>query len=249
MEFKNPQIGILKKRYKRFFIDIELPNGAIITAHCCNTGAMTGLLTPNALCMFSVINSKLGYQWQMVFADNTWVGVNTIAANNIFREFFLNNNLFIKNPDTIVKAEYNLKKINGDNHRIDFFVDNCLLDPSNSPSYCNWSNYQPGKPFLIEVKHVQWKVDGQLIFPDTPTERGASQVKSLIKLTQDYNILLVFMAQRNDSNVLKIAKHIDPVLFGAVGSLMENGGMVMAIGCQCVDNIITPNKILEYIHN
>ena len=249
MEFINPQIGTLQKRYKRFFIDILLPNGETIVAHCCNTGQMTGLLSPNALCMFSKINSKLGYQWQMVFSDNTWVGVNTIAANNLFKEFFLTNDLFIKNENTIIKGEFNLKKISTINHRVDFLLENTEMDIKKIPSYCTYlKNYQPHKPFLVEVKHVQWQVDGEFLFPDTPTERGASQVNGLINFTQDYNILLVFMVQRNDSKVVKITQHIDPVLYKAVGDLIKAGGMVMGISCDCIDNIIYPNHIIEYIH-
>jgi sugar fermentation stimulation protein A len=249
MEFRNPQIGILKKRYKRFFIDIEMSDGTIITAHCCNTGAMIGLLSPNALCMFSTINSKLGYQWQMVFSDNTWVGVNTIASNNLFREFFITNNLFIKTPETTIKAEYNLKKINGDNHRVDFLLDHCFLDVNGIPPWAtSLHNYQPGKPFLVEVKHVQWQLDGGFLFPDTPTERGASQMKSLTKLTRDYNTLLVFMVQREDGKSMAIAKHIDPVFHGIVGEFIGAGGMVTAIRCQCLNNIITPLDLIEYVH-
>lgn len=249
MEFKNPQIGTLNKRYKRFFIDIDLPNGATITAHCCNTGKMTGLLQPASLCMFSVINSKLGYQWQMVFVDNVWVGINTIAANNLFKEFFFTNDLFIKNINTLIKGEYNLKNINGDNHRIDFFIENTIFNRDKIPSYCKFlKNYQANKPFLIEVKHVQWKVNGEFLFPDSPTERGSSQINSLIKLTKDYNVLLVFMAQRPDSDIIKIEKHIDPVFYNTVGRLINGGGMVMGINCKCENNIITPNKIIEYIH-
>lgn len=35
--------GRLVSRYKRFFADIELDNGELITAHCANTGPMTGV--------------------------------------------------------------------------------------------------------------------------------------------------------------------------------------------------------------
>ena len=44
MKFTSTLIkGKLIKRYKRFFIDIEVKN-SILTAHCPNTGSMMGLL-------------------------------------------------------------------------------------------------------------------------------------------------------------------------------------------------------------
>ena len=32
-----PLEGRFQKRYKRFFADVEMPDGSIITAHCPNT--------------------------------------------------------------------------------------------------------------------------------------------------------------------------------------------------------------------
>ncbi len=41
MKFPDPLIrGKLVKRYKRFLSDVELEDGAVVTAHCANSGSM-----------------------------------------------------------------------------------------------------------------------------------------------------------------------------------------------------------------
>ncbi|MDE5115717.1 MAG: DNA/RNA nuclease SfsA, partial [Trichodesmium sp. St2_bin2_1] len=89
--YKYPSLepGILIKRYKRFLADIELKSGEIITAHCPNTGPMTGVSTPGSNVMVSHSNNpkrKLAYTWELIeVTDNepTWVGINTALPNRV----------------------------------------------------------------------------------------------------------------------------------------------------------------------
>ncbi len=78
--------GILLKRYKRFFADVELATGEIVTAHCPNTGSMTGICQPGSQVQLSYSNlasRKLPYTWiisQVCDNEPTWVGVNTLLS-------------------------------------------------------------------------------------------------------------------------------------------------------------------------
>ena len=46
---KNFLTGKFIKRYKRFFVDVQLDSKKIVTAHCPNTGSMMGLLEKDNL--------------------------------------------------------------------------------------------------------------------------------------------------------------------------------------------------------
>ena len=43
--------GKFIKRYKRFFVDVQLDSKKIVTAHCPNTGSMMGLLEKDNFCL------------------------------------------------------------------------------------------------------------------------------------------------------------------------------------------------------
>ena len=108
------QPGVLIKRYKRFMADIELDSGEVVTAHCPNTGPMTGVCIPGNRVQVSKSDNpkrKLAYTWEMIelcvkpavsqkgmgaacpkdLASPlgnripTWVGVNTALPNRVVK--------------------------------------------------------------------------------------------------------------------------------------------------------------------
>ena len=50
--------GRLIKRYKRFFADVKLDSGEVVTAHCPNTGSMMGLLTEGNIVYLSKTDNE-----------------------------------------------------------------------------------------------------------------------------------------------------------------------------------------------
>ena len=122
MEFTKSLIkGKLIKRYKRFFVDVQLEK-EIVTAHCPNTGSMKGLLDEDNevyLLKNDDPKRKLKYGLEIVKAQKNLVGVNTHMANKIVNHG-LSNNLIkeLKNND-LIKPEVFFNK----ETRFDFLVE------------------------------------------------------------------------------------------------------------------------------
>lgn len=85
--------GVLIRRYKRFLADVELENGSEVTAHCPNTGPMTGVLHPGGRVRLRHDPSptrKLAWTWEQAQCPGAdgqplWVGVNTGLPNKLVR--------------------------------------------------------------------------------------------------------------------------------------------------------------------
>ena len=94
MKFENKLIsGLFIKRYKRFFVDVKVKN-KIITAHCPNTGSMSGLLDKNNKVWLSKSNNpnrKLKYTLEIIEVNQSKVGVNTHSTNKIVLHALQNN--------------------------------------------------------------------------------------------------------------------------------------------------------------
>lgn len=91
MQFEtNLLSGTLIKRYKRFLADVELDDGSVVTAHCPNTGAMTGCAEPGSRVYLSEHDNpkrKLKFTWEIVInSQGDWIGVNTGKANKLVEE-------------------------------------------------------------------------------------------------------------------------------------------------------------------
>lgn len=195
MLFKTPLLkGSFIKRYKRFFVDFELENGSVATAHCPNTGAMKGLLTPGCEVYVSKSdnpNRKLAYTLEMMREDNTLVGVNTSHPNALVEEAIAAK--LIPQLDDYASMKREVKY--GQNSRIDLLL--------SSPKHPNC---------YVEVKNVHYKVGDTALFPDAVTERGQKHILELLEMKQQgHRSVMFFVIQRNDVENFDFAELIDPV--------------------------------------
>jgi sugar fermentation stimulation protein len=118
---KNFLTGKFIKRYKRFFVDVQLDSKKIVTAHCPNTGSMMGLLEKDNLVYLTEAddpNRKLKFTLEAIQSNGAMVGVNTHRANRIVEEAISNGKILELGKILSFKREVKY----GQNSRIDFLV-------------------------------------------------------------------------------------------------------------------------------
>ncbi len=228
MNFENELIpGVLIKRYKRFFVDIKVKN-KIITAHCPNSGSMMGLLKKGNKVWFTKSNNekrKLKYTIQIIEVDGNKVGVNTHLTNKIVLEALKKN--YIKEFSRSLKI--NPEQKFGDKTRFDF-----LIDDGNSQSY-------------LEVKNVTLLRNKNIAeFPDAITERGKKHLNELIKAVQlGYKSYILYVIQREDCKMFKIASDIDPEYFEILTKSVRKNVKVLCYDCKFYSKGIKLNRKIK----
>ena len=183
--------GTLIQRYQRFLADVRLPSGEIVTAHCTNTGSMTGCKEPGSVVYISRSDKesrRLLYTWEIIGVGRTWVGINTMHPNRLVAEAVASGEIRELKGYDAVRREVVTRR----GTRLDL-----CLEGSNGLCF-------------VEVKNVTLTVDGAAAFPDAVSERGKKHLKELMWLRRKgHRAAVVFVIQRNDCSVFRPADEID----------------------------------------
>ena len=215
------------KRYKRFFVDVEL-NKKKITVHCPNSGSMQGLLNEGSQAWISKSdnpNRKLKHTIEIINDGNSNVGVNTHRANRIVEEALQNKKFKELKKYTSIKREAKFSK----ETRFDFLLEN------------------KNKKAFLEVKNVTLSRDkGVSEFPDAVTTRGKKHLVHLQDaIKQGFESYLLFLIQREDPKSMKIANDIDPEYFEEIKKAKKNGVKILAYSCKVKENEISVNRNIK----
>ncbi len=238
MKFASPLIqGRLVRRYKRFFADIELADGRIVTTHCANTGSMAGLIAAgNQVWIERADNPKrkLQYDWRIVAVKQgthkALVGVHTAWPNKIVEEALNNKNI----PELAGYDNIRREVKYGENSRIDFLLES----PGRRPCY-------------VEVKSITFsRLQGLAEFPDSPSIRAAKHVAELTQMVKSgARAVMLYVVQRDDCERFSIAADIDPKYKEAADIAKNIGVESLCYACTISPKAITISHKINILGN
>ena len=229
MNFANKLIpGQFIKRYKRFFVDIKIKEKTI-TAHCPNTGSMYGLLKKGNKVWVTKSdnpNRKLKYTLQIIEDKKSKVGVNTHLTNKIVHHALKNNLINEFDKKIQVKPETKF----GTNTRFDFLI-----------------TQKKFKAF-IEVKNVTLsRIKNLAEFPDAVTSRGLKHINELLKASNmGYKIFILYLIQRNDCKLFKIAEDVDPEYSNSLIKAVKKKLNILCYDCKFSSKGIKLNQKVKF---
>ncbi len=219
MKLPSPLLeGTLLRRYKRFFTDIELSDGTVVTAHTPNTGSMKQCAITGHKVLISKTDNpkrKLKYTLELIKVGADWVDTHTQRTNRVVEEALRNG--WIESLDGFkVTPEYTF----GDS-RIDFY-----LEKENSK-------------VLVEVKNVTLCCnETTACFPDAVTTRGQKHLRELLSAKQQgYRAVIFFLVQRAEATKFSPADNIDSEYGRLLREVVAGGVEAMAY-----KTIVTPRE-------
>jgi sugar fermentation stimulation protein A len=183
--------GRLLRRYQRFFADVELDDGRIVTAHTPNTGSMHQCAVPGHRVLISAAANplrKLPWTLELIEVNGSWVDTHTLRTNRVVEE-----GLRAGAIPELAGYDVNAEVVYGDS-RIDFLLK------------------REGESVFVEVKNVTLCSDsGVASFPDAVTERGQKHLRELARAkSEGYRAVIFFLVQRCEATTFTPADAIDP---------------------------------------
>lgn len=200
--------GRLVRRYKRFFVDVELADGTVVTAHCANTGAMEGLTRPGLAVWLSAATNperRLAWTWELVAADGRLYGAHTATPNQLVRRLLAEGKLdWLGSFD-----EWAAERVYGEEgrSRVDFWL------------------RRGRRQTFVEVKncHLVYP-DGRAYFPDAVSERATKHLHELAReVSLGHRAEVLFVCQTGPVKALRPSDLHDPAFAAAARAAKAAG--------------------------
>ncbi|MEJ1353732.1 MAG: DNA/RNA nuclease SfsA [Candidatus Sedimenticola sp. (ex Thyasira tokunagai)] len=189
--------GRILRRYKRFLADVELNDGTQVTAHCPNTGRMTGCWAPGAPVQLSFSDNpkrKLSWTLERVDMGRGWVGVNTARTNSVVAEAITEGRVSVLAGYQRLQREVRFTVPGHPASRLDLLLSEGMA-----------------KDALVEIKNVTLLVGDSLQFPDAVSERARKHLDMLVAAVErGMRGVILFAVNRPEGDYFTPAVAIDP---------------------------------------
>ena len=231
MDFPRPLMrGTLVSRYKRFFADVILEDGAAVTAHCPNPGAMLGVNTPGLTVWLSKSDDpkrKLAHTLELVEVDGGLVGVNTMAPNRLVAEALAADAI----PELTGYATHRREVKYGEASRVDFMLEH----PARPPCW-------------LEIKNCHLSRTKSLAeFPDCVAARSSKHLQELAAMaTKGDRAVVLFVVQRTDCETFAACRELDPAFARDLEAAADVGVEVLIYACEMSLEAVTIGRQLAW---
>jgi len=213
-------------RPNRFLVIAELNESKqIVQVHCADPGRMRELLISGTQIYISKAKNpqrKTAYDLRFVVhpANSQLVSVDSQLPNRLFREAMSDGVVPPLSDFYLIQSEISVPKELHDGEGIRSRIDFLLEDTH-------------GVPVWVEVKSATLVEDRVALFPDATTDRGRRHVLELVKLKEctGARAAIVFIVQREDVDMLRPQRDIDPAFADAMYFAVESGVETYAYSC------------------
>ena len=207
----NPLPGVLVRKVNRFLAHVTL-NGKTVSAHIPNSGRLTELMAPGGKVILEPATNperKTAYTLKSVWYAGRWVCVDSTIPNALAERLALEWGLPVFHGYNTARRETTIG-----HHRFDLRLDGPRM-----------------RPMIVEVKSVTLVKDHVALFPDAPTQRGASHLRSLAAMKGEYERMVLFTIQRSDARLFRPNINTDPDFAEALVYAAKAGVHICAVKC------------------
>lgn len=210
MRYKDISKGKFISRPNRFIARVET-DGREETVHVKNTGRCRELLTPGAEVYLERSDNparRTAFDLVAVQKGRRLINMDSQAPNKVFYQWVAEGNF-------IGAADYIKPECQWGNSRFDFYIE------------------KGERRCLVEVKGVTLEIDGVVLFPDAPTERGVKHINELISAsTLGYETYIVFVVQMKGVKYFLPNDATHPEFGAALRKAAASGVNILAYDCR-----------------
>ena len=217
MNYQHIEKGRFLERPNRFIAYVEL-KGKRETVHVKNTGRCRELLKSGAVVYLEKSENperKTMYDLVAVEKQGRIVNIDSQAPNKVVEEWLHQKLLF---PDLVcVRPE-----VKYGNSRFDFYVETA------------------SEKVFLEVKGVTLEEDGEVRFPDAPSERAVRHLEELVQARREgYQAYVIFVIQMKDVDHFVPNEVTHPEFARALSEAAGQGVHILAFDCQVTETALT----------